>query len=239
MRKSTLKMTALFISVMIIAAVAGACATKGNDSAINTAGISNATKAATTTKTATKAVTVSAAASAAKTTAGNTSDGTPAGGGTDMAGAGATGTGTIDDNEGQDNTDGMAEDSSGDGGSQTAEEKTFDLKGRKILVIASPLTQAWQNPVPDPADKVNDLRYRRMKEAEELFNCTFVFEQPAGMTTPAAVSAKFYQNIMAGVYWGDIFRMGDNNVFPAFEKALFPLYVSESDGDYGNPCSRS
>jgi len=121
---------------------------------------------------------------------------------------------------GEGNIDSGSADVSEDGGSGDA-IKIVDLKGREIKII---IQSANQEPLPDTGNKVTDVRYKYMKEAEKLFNCKFTFEL---VTTSDNLVSQVEGVAMAGVYYADAFRMVHYMALPKWEKANIILPVND------------
>ncbi len=131
---------------------------------------------------------------------------------------------TIEDERTEDVQEEAVNNSSGDD-QEVEEVKVIDLKGREIKFLIADANHKPSNPKPDTGNKVFDLRYKRMKEAEELFNCTFKFEVvPGGLS---GVRNKLEQSSMAGVYFADAVRLSNYYVFPKFEKNGLVLAMSD------------
>lgn len=152
---------------------------------------------------------------------------------------GSSETGTVaDGGAGNQIDDGSSQGDGGDGGSAEAtpvsEEvyesvKIFDLKGRVIKVLIS-LQESMQCPIED-GTRQGEVRTKMVKEAEEKYNCKFVFEQ---MTSWANLQQSIESAVLAGVYYCDVFRMTRAYAFPKYELNNIILPLNEYI-DFSNP----
>lgn len=99
-------------------------------------------------------------------------------------------------------------------------EKVYDLGGRVIKVISSSAVKDGM--LVSDGSKVIELTIKRIKEAEVIYNCDFVFEK---MLSWAELQKDIESTVLAGVYYCDMFRMTRTAVFPKYEKnnIILPL----------------
>ncbi|MDD5604226.1 MAG: extracellular solute-binding protein [Eubacteriales bacterium] len=203
------KAVCVFIVLMMVTAILGACEKEDGDAAATEAASAKTTSAKTKTAAAT-----SAAATAAKASGGETADiissaGLPAA----TTGGEITGDTTEEAIE-------EPEDSEKDE-TPVAEEKQFDLKGREIKVIVSSMSlPVWPNP--EAPTRIDKVKTQLLKEAEEKYNCKFV---PELMVSWANLQQSLENAVMAGVYYCDVFRMTRAYAFPKYEQnnIIMPL----------------
>jgi len=106
---------------------------------------------------------------------------------------------------------------------QAKTEKVYDLKGREIKFLISELTQPMYPRGPQLTE-LDEVRTKLLDEAEEIFNCKFVFEYiPGGL---AAIKTFVINNAAAGVYFADAFRMAKVST-AEFEKLNIILPIND------------
>lgn len=102
------------------------------------------------------------------------------------------------------------------------DEVQYDMKGRTIKFLTWATGDAQANPKPNPNNKVVNLRYTRLKEAEQLYNCKFEFVEATGGYQK--ILAEYDASILSGVYAYDAYRY-HRLWLPKYEKmnAVLPL----------------
>jgi len=213
MKKRYVKIMALIIAMSMIGSIFASCKKGGDDSAqasTTSAKTTTQAKSSATTSTGGKTTTT-----ASPTT--NKQDGTAAAGQNDGATRPSENSGN---NEQQGNTggnEGSGSTENDPGFNPISEEKVYDLKGREIRFIIWRTDEHQAYPVnPDPNNKLNNVRYHLLKEAEEKFNCKFVFEQP--VNTLDQIKQIFETDVLSGTHTYDGYRLQLIQVFPKHEK---------------------
>ncbi len=210
MKKRILRILCTVVAVMMITAIIGAC--EKSDSTQQTASASKTATAAKTTAKSTE-TSGSTAGTAAKSTAAAASGATTK----------ATEAGGSDVETEEPGGDGGEADNGEGDGTDVAEEKQFDLKGREIKVIVSTMSLPdWPNP--DGTSRIDKVKTQLMREAEEKYNCRFVFEK---MVSWPNLQQSVENSVLAGVYYCDAFRMTRAYAFPKYEQNNIILSLND------------
>jgi len=121
--------------------------------------------------------------------------------------------------DGNDST--MPENDGGGSDESSTGEKNYDLKGREIKVLYL-YDDVFQVPSENYGTRLGDVKYKLFLEAEQKFNCKFVFEQ---IKTEKTAMQEMEQALLAGVYYADAIRLYRYQALPKYEKLgmILPL----------------